>query len=137
MACSSATLCAANPAAQISGIRRNAARQRIAGAPLDCAATIVDSRPARRRSIVRAFKKASAGRGQIQHAAREGANAIVSSDEFAWRAAVDAPSMKCFACRYMTGGNPFLCFNRKNKTKRFLAGKTACPNLTNSCHFHW
>ncbi|WP_198372075.1 hypothetical protein [Burkholderia ubonensis] len=81
MACSSATLCAANPAAQISGINRNAARQRIAGAPLDCAATIVDSRLARRRSIVRAFKKASAGRGQIQHAAREGANVIVSSDE--------------------------------------------------------
>ncbi|WP_157644740.1 hypothetical protein [Burkholderia ubonensis] len=81
MACSSATLCAANPAAQISGINRNAARQRIAGAPSDCAATIIDSRPARRRSIVRAFKKASAGRGQIQHAARDGVNAIVSSDE--------------------------------------------------------
>ncbi|WP_157378445.1 hypothetical protein [Burkholderia ubonensis] len=137
MACSSATLCAANPAAQINGINRNAARQRIAGAPSDCAATIVDSRPARRRSIVRAFKKASAGRGQIQHAARDGANAIVSSDELQGGRRVDAPSTKCFACRYMTGGNTFLRFNRKNKTKRFLTGKTACLNLTNSCHFHW
>ncbi|MGZ2749228.1 hypothetical protein [Burkholderia stagnalis] len=62
MACSSATLCAANPAAQISGIRRHAARQRIAGAPSVCLATIA----ARDRSPARVGRGVAASFGHVE-----------------------------------------------------------------------